>query len=101
MKKVIDGKVYNTETAELIEEWNNGYPCTDFKYCAEELYRTKKGAWFLFGEGGAMSSYSKPYGDMVGGGENIKVLSEVEAYKWLEMHNKTEAIEKHFDIEEA
>ena len=30
MKKVIDGKVYNTETAEHIGNWSNGYYCNDF-----------------------------------------------------------------------
>lgn len=43
MKKVVDGKVYNTETAELVHEWSNGRYGNDFRYRGKDLYRTKKG----------------------------------------------------------
>ena len=51
MKKVINGKIYNTETATLIHQWDNGRR-GDFSSCEEDLYRTKKGAFFIHGEGG-------------------------------------------------
>ena len=41
MKKVIKGRVYNTETAVKLGAWYNDYNYGDLKYCAEELYRTK------------------------------------------------------------
>src|SRR3990172_2422569 len=62
MKKVIDGKIYNTETAELLHEWDNGMYGNDFGRCEEALYRTKKGAYFIAGEGGAMSRYARSCG---------------------------------------
>jgi hypothetical protein len=48
MKRIIQGKVYNTETATLIAEWDNSperYP-TDFHYEEVKVYKTKSGACF-------------------------------------------------------
>lgn len=36
MKKIIDGKKYDTETAKLVGEWTNGYSYNDFHYCTED-----------------------------------------------------------------
>ena len=49
MKKIIEGKTYNTETALLLGDWQNLWK-GDYHYCREELYRTKKGTYFLYGE---------------------------------------------------
>jgi len=103
MKKVIDGKVYNTDTATKVAEWDNGRPYNDFNNVTETLYITKKGNWFLHGEGGANSHYRKSNGNSSWGSSDIIDKSEYEAYQWLEEHNKLEAIEKYFpeEIEEA
>ncbi len=96
--------MYNTETAELLHEWDNGKYRSDFGYCEESLYRTKKGAYFIAGEGGAMTKYARSCGsNSVCGGEGIRVLSEAEAVEWLENHDGTEALEQFFSdkIEEA
>jgi len=47
MKKIINGKTYNTKTAELVASGSNDLMITDCYYRAEELYRTKKGAYFI------------------------------------------------------
>ena len=54
MKKIINGKMYNTETAKYCGgyEFSN---CGDFNYVCEELYQKKTGELFLYGEGGAMN----------------------------------------------
>lgn len=84
-KKIINGKLYNTETATLIGEWDNGYHISDFKYCEEKLYRKRTGEYFLSGEGGGLSQYSKSYGDNSWGyGYAIIPLSEKEAKQWAE-----------------
>ena len=103
MKQVIDGKIYNTETAELIHEWDNGLYGNDFGQCEESLYKTKKGAYFIAGSGGAMSKYAKSYGNNTGGSEGIEVVTEKEAMAWLEEHEGTEALQEYFGdkIEEA
>ena len=59
MKKVIDGALYNTDTARCIGAWDNGYFRNDFNFCKEMLYKTKSGKSFLYGEGGPMSKYSR------------------------------------------
>ncbi|HHT9136441.1 MAG TPA: hypothetical protein ACFYEK_04260 [Candidatus Wunengus sp. YC60] len=104
MKQVIDGKLYNTETAELLHEWSNGKFTSDFGHCAEALYKTKKGAYFIAGEGGAMTGYARSCGtNSTCGGSGIRVLTEVEAMEWLENHEGTEALEQYFGdkIDEA
>ena len=40
MKRIINGKSYNTETAEELARGDNGL-YGDFGYCRESLYRTK------------------------------------------------------------
>lgn len=102
MKKIEEGKVYNTDTAEAVASWDNGHMTSDFQYCSEVLYRTKKGKFFLFGEGGAMSIYSGTYGNSTGWGYKIKVFKEGEAWKiveWLERTgNQDEAIKLFPDL---
>jgi len=103
MKKIIDGKTYNTETAEFIRNYSNGLGNRDFRNLDEDLYITKKGAFFLSGSGGAMTKYSEPCGNMTGGGEGVIALTNQEALDWLEDHGSTEDIEAYLPglIEEA
>lgn len=103
MKKIINGKIYNTKTAELIHEYDNGIYGNDFRSLDEALYKTKKGAYFIAGSGGPMTKYARICGDSQSSGEGIKVLSEEEAVTWLEKHDGDAALEKHFKerIEEA
>ena len=103
MKQVIGGKRYNTDTAEYIAEWSSGYP-NDFSYLEESLYKTKKGQYFIAGEGGAMSSYAVSVGDgsSRGGGHAIRLLSEEDALSWCEENNiDADVIATHFEIEEG
>lgn len=104
MRKIIDGKVYDTETAQLIGSGGGtAYP-RDFHYYHESLYRTRKGAYFLAGEGGALSHYSRPaYGGGSCGGEGIIPISAEDALEWAQNHLDAGDIEAHFGdlIEEA
>ena len=103
MKAVIDGKKYDTEIAEQIAE--DGYSYSgDFRYWYEVLYRTKKGNFFVAGEGGALTKYAVPVGNnSTSGSERITPLTRQEAFEWCERHGATEAIETHFSdlIEDA
>ena len=97
MRKVIEGKLYNTETAEMVaDDSYSNYG--DLQYWSEEIYRTQKGNWFLAGEGGAMSKYAQAIGqNEVGGGSAIIPLTEGEALAWLEDHAcDPEAYEEYF-----
>lgn len=42
MKKIINGKKYDTDTAECVSCWSNGYGCGDFQYAEERLFRKKQ-----------------------------------------------------------
>ena len=95
MKTVIDKKIYNTETAVLIAEWNNGMCRGDFRTCEEALYRTKKGQYFVCGSGGsAWANYD--------GESGIELVSPEEAYDWCEKRNiSADIIAGNFEIEEG
>lgn len=102
MKAIINGKRYDTATADLVAEWGNGLGGSDFRNCNEDLYRTKKGRWFLHGQGGAMTRWSRSVGNNgTCGGSGILPMTEDEAREWLEQHREVDAIEKFFPIEDA
>ena len=86
MKKVINGKLYDTDTAKRVGSWDNGCSTNDFDYCSEDLYRKKTGEFFLHGEGHAMSRYASSSGDGRGWGEAIIPLTFQKAQKWAEDH---------------
>lgn len=96
MKKVIDGSLYNTDTARLICEWDNRrYGSLDF--CGERLYRTKSGKYFLHGEGGAMSKYARSCGsNQWSSGEMIIPMTEVAACEWAESRLGSDEFAKAF-----
>ena len=97
MKKVINGKRYDTETAtKVADDSYSNYG--DFGYWSEEIYRTKRGNWFLVGEGGAMSPYARAVGqNETRGGSVIIPFTKKEALAWLEAHtSSSEAYEKYF-----
>lgn len=103
MKKVIDGKIYNTETATRIANWDNGVYGSDFNACGESLYVTKNGAYFVHGKGGALSRWAVSTGNNGRcGGESIEVLTQKEALRWCEEHDvDADEIAEHFEIKEG
>lgn len=97
MKKIINGKIYDTSTAEHVGGWNNNCSTSDFGYCSEDLYRKRTGEFFLHGEGGPASKYAVSCGNNDwGGGEQIIPLSYEAAQKWAEEHLDTDQYESIF-----
>ena len=97
MKKTICGLTYDTETAEPIGANSNGHYRNDFRYCEETLYMTKKGAFFLHGEGGAMSKYSEAMGNLSKcGSSSITPLTPKQALEWCEHNESEETIDEFF-----
>lgn len=97
MKKIIKGRVYNTDTAELVGEWANTYNTRDFNFCIEKLYRKKTGEFFIHGRGGAMSKYAVSSGsNTMCGSEQIKPISFEYAKRWAEEHLTADEYEKLF-----
>jgi len=97
MKKVIDGKLYNTETAKQVGG-DSYFHYGEFQYWCEELFRTKRGNWFVYGEGGEKFSYARTVEQNASnGGNDITPVTREEALAWLEVHNPdADAIEEYF-----
>lgn len=87
MKKIINGKVYDTETARHIGRWENGCGGGDLDYVCEKLYCKRTGEYFLYGEGGARTKYSEMIGtNSWSSGEMIIPLTYNAAREWAEDH---------------
>ena len=87
MKKIINGKVYDTETAKRLAFATANCSCSDFSYWEEELYRKKTGEYFLYGSGGPMTKYAKfvDTNNWSSGEEIIPVTYQM-AREWAEEH---------------
>lgn len=96
MRKIIDGKSYDTGKAELIGEYESEFGRSDFKWFREELYRKRTGEYFIYGEGHAQSRYAKQAHGMWGAGEAITPMSYDGARKWAEEHLGAEGYEREF-----
>lgn len=85
MKKIINKLSYDTEKAEFIADFNNRLPVSDFCHLRETLYKTKKGRFFVHGEGGA-STWCAVGNVSTGrwGGEKIRALTGEEAADWVQ-----------------
>jgi hypothetical protein len=102
MIKIINGKRLNTETAICVGEYTTGSGALEL---TEKLFRTKKGDWFLYCSGGAMTKYAATiknskyknflFGDKAGG-EGIILLTSILAVQWLEKNDMYEVVEKFF-----
>ena len=71
MKKIINYKKYDTETARVVGSWSYGNP-GDFRYQVETLYCKKTGEYFF---------YEKYVVD-----ESIEPYTKEEADAWLKRH---------------
>lgn len=102
MQRIINGKRYNTETAEEIAHdwWGGG---NDFRHYDETLYRTPRGNFFLAGSGGPLSRWARSTGqNSWSGGSGIEPMTEEEARTWCEEHNfKASLIAQYFTVEDA
>lgn len=85
MKKIINGRSYDTETAREVASWGNAGGWNDFEHLEETLYQKKNGEFFLFGEGGPMTKYAVSTGQNTwSGGSKIIPLSYDSAREWAE-----------------
>jgi len=103
MKQIINGKIYNTDTAEHIGHVSGGGPSvTDFTHWSGDLYVTKKGAYFIQGSGGASSIFAQQLSENeCSGGSGILVLKHHQALAMAEADLDSDVIEQFFDVEEG
>jgi hypothetical protein len=101
MKKIINGRRYDTETAQQVAEYQHSYQ-SEFDYYTETLYRKKGGEFFLHGYGHAASPYCEWVGSSTrSAGERIVPMTYAEAQKWAEEHLDADAYEAIFgEVEE-
>ena len=97
MKKIIDGKKYDTETARFLGSYEYSYR-SQFEWYREDLYQKKTGEFFIYGEGHAASKYAVSEGRNCGwsGGEKIIPMSADSAREWAEKYLEAEEYEKIF-----
>ena len=69
MKKIINGKLYDTDTAINLAEYNSPFPEGHEDFCVEILYRKTNGEYYLY------EKYNM---------ESIKPINEDKAKKWFE-----------------
>lgn len=88
MRKIINGKAYDTNTAILIGTWANFENGRDFYYIEKRLYfKPRKKEYFLFLDGGSATIYEKPI---------IKPLSVEQARTWAYNNLEADEAEKAF-----
>lgn len=96
MKKIINGKVYDTDKAQIVGAWDNGI-YGDFDSVEETLYRKRTGEFFLHGVGGARTKYATiAGGNSWAGGQMILPVSYEDARQWAEDHMDAEDYEAAF-----
>lgn len=96
MKRIINGRKYDTDTAELVGSTDNGLFPHDFNYVCHELYRKRTGEYFLCSGGGANTRYAVQDGTGWSGGSVIEPLSYDRAMSWAEESLDADAYEAEF-----
>lgn len=101
MKKVIRGRLYDTEKAVLVGEfYDEAMPGNDLAYYREELYRKRTGEYFIYGTGNAGSKYSVWRGSTASGTEKIVPMTYQQAQEWAEENLPRNVYENEFGIPE-
>lgn len=98
MKKIINGRMYDTNTARKVYcVGHGGQSFRDFGFYEETLFCKRTGEYFIYGEGGPASKYAEQvdYNTSVGG-ERIIPLTLAEAKEWAERELDGEDYEDEF-----
>ena len=66
MKKIMNGKMYDTDKATALGYDTSGGTPRDLSWWKETLYQKRTGEFFLHGEGGPMTRYAESYEDIFG-----------------------------------
>ncbi len=100
MRKIVAGRLYDTDTARRVGSYAYG-DGRSFEDWEETLYVKRTGEFFIHGEGGAMSRYAEASGpNEWRSGERIMPISYEQARAWAEQHASPEEYEKVFGVAE-
>lgn len=100
MKKYINKKKYDTDTAKKLGEVSRG-AYGSLEYEEESLYLTKSGNYFLYAWGGANSKYAEETSkNSWSGGSMIQPLSLSAAQNWAEKNLSGDVYESIFGEQE-
>ena len=95
MKRIINGKKYDTETAEEVAESTHGSK-SSYAYYEEALFRKRTGEYFLYGYGHGDSRYAKQVCGDFGPGSEIIPLTYEQARSWAERELSVDEYEAEF-----
>ena len=99
MKKVINNRLYNTDTAHELGTWANMADVRNFNRFTETLYQKRTGEYFIHGVGGPASKYAETIGQNTwSGGERIIPMSFANARQWAEEHLDADEYEAIFGL---
>ena len=106
MKRIINGKLYDTDTATLMVTWSNDLRRSDHGHVTEHLYHTPRGNWFLHGKGGPATDWAETVnGNGRIAASGLRALTPAEVIDWAERLTSAAeifAIHAHLpDIEDA
>lgn len=96
MKKVIKNKLYDTEKARCLGEFQNMEDIQSRSYIREALYQKKTGEYFLYGTGGADTRYAESVGARWTGGEKILPMDYDAAQRWANENLSSEDYDEIF-----
>lgn len=96
MKKIINGKRYDTDTAKEVGYADFNQP-RSFDWYEETLYQKKTGEFFIYGKGGARSPYNVRLGySEWAGGSALRPLTFEQARQWAEKNLSVDEYEAIF-----
>lgn len=99
MKKIINGKVYDTDKAKELGMYCSHGNWNDLNYYEETLYQKRTGEFFLFGKGNADSKYAEVIRQNCwSGGRKILPMSYENAREWAEKHLDADEYEEIFGV---
>lgn len=103
MRAVIGGKLFDTNTAEVICDVSpSGYSNSDFKWENTTLYKSPAGQFFVAGSGNAMTRWAKQIGNnSTSGGSGVTLVTLNEARELCETHGTVSDFTKAFGEPEA
>ncbi len=98
MKRIINGRRYDTDKAIEIGHSSYNGSRSDFQWWSASLYKTPRaGRYFLAGQGNGMSRFATRHpGGGFSEGEGIVEMTPEDALAWAEQELGTEVVEEHF-----